>query len=280
MSFFNCNLAGSAGGSGGSGEVVKDLEPVLLWENPNPTAVFEAQTITLDLSEYSGVIIEGKDLAGTEVINRVYVKKGDSDKFCAGLTEAGNSNLTNAFLRNIVVNDTGVVVGKIERTGTTVAYVPLNIYGVRTYIVEVEQSKPVTTGSYQVVEGYTSISNYGTKSYLDVLTNETITGSIADKTIIGSGDDIIIATFANRGTAGTDVGQPFTSANNVKLIPLINGDILNNYIPCKGSGANEEAGGYSSIAILVADDSSKPFSVSGKDGAWTSSSLIKLSKVV
>lgn len=278
MSFFNCNLAGSAGESGGT--VVEELAPVLLWENPNPSAVFEAQTISLELSEYTGVIIEGKDLSGSEVVNRVYVKKGDSDKFCAGLTEADNSNATNAFLRGIVVNDSGVVIGKVERTGTGNGYVPLNIYGVRTYVVEVEQSKPVTTGSYQVVEGYTSISNYGNKSYLDVLTNETITGSIADKTIIGSGDDIIITTFANRAGAGKDVGQPFTSANNVKLIPLINGDILNNYIPCKGSGANEEAGGYSSIAILVADDSSKPFSVSGKDGAWTSSSLFKLSKVV
>lgn len=46
--------------------VTRKLEPKLLWTNPDNTAAFNAQTIELDLSIYSRVIIEFKFAINTD----------------------------------------------------------------------------------------------------------------------------------------------------------------------------------------------------------------------
>ena len=48
-------------GNGGT-TPTEDLEPVLLWTNPNPTAEFTAQTVSLDLTDYAGVF--GRAISG------------------------------------------------------------------------------------------------------------------------------------------------------------------------------------------------------------------------
>lgn len=46
-------------------------DPVLLWENPNPTSKFAAQTVTINYSEYNALLIENVNLHGEG--SRVYV---------------------------------------------------------------------------------------------------------------------------------------------------------------------------------------------------------------
>lgn len=65
-SSFNGQLPVSKGGTGAANAaqaranlgIVDGLGAALLWTNPNPTSTFAEQTISLDLSEYSFVIIE------------------------------------------------------------------------------------------------------------------------------------------------------------------------------------------------------------------------------
>ena len=44
-------------GNGGT-TPTEDLEPVLVWENSNPEAEFAAQTVSLDLTDHAGVLVE------------------------------------------------------------------------------------------------------------------------------------------------------------------------------------------------------------------------------
>lgn len=147
MSFFNCNLTGSAGGSGGA--VVEELAPVLLWENPDPTSVFENQKIELNLTDYAGVIIEYYLDTNNQIIaNRLYVKKDDTfttndnrNNFGAGyegssiVTRALNS-VTDSYVwfRNGLLGDGTQTINN--------GVIPYRIYGVKEYIVEVVTSTP------------------------------------------------------------------------------------------------------------------------------------------
>lgn len=129
--------------------------------------------------------------------------------------------------------------------------------------------KPIT--GYKVSEGYASITGSSIKN---LITGDTIDVNLNSKTIIGTKDDIIIATYATRAIGGSDVGIPYTNINNAVLMIPNDGK---GYIALLGKGANDENGGYSSIAILKSADGSA-FTVTGKDcgGNWNSGSLIKL----
>lgn len=113
----------------------EDLSPVLLWENPNVTESFAAQTISLDLTEYAGVIIDfnqGHTSGTMRLGNRSYLKKTDnfSTRIGAGwVTDSGT-----AYARNIIrVDDAGVQFSQ----GSNIEYnIPIAIYGVKNYIVE------------------------------------------------------------------------------------------------------------------------------------------------
>ena len=60
------SIVGNAVTVGGGG-------PKLLWTNPNPTAAFGAQTVTIDLTAYTGVIIAFRDSA--TVSRYLYIPK-------------------------------------------------------------------------------------------------------------------------------------------------------------------------------------------------------------
>ena len=115
-------------GNGGA-TPTEDLKPVLLWENSNPSVYFDKTNINLDLNNYVGVVIEGKNL-GDESNTRVYIKKDDNN-FCAGV---GNAT-SNGFWTQIVFNNTGISY-TLGRTGTNTGFTPLKIYGVKSYVVE------------------------------------------------------------------------------------------------------------------------------------------------
>ena len=125
-------------GNGGT----EDLSPVLLWENSNPTAEFAAQTISLDLTDYVGVIIEFfKSAAENNLLTRIYVKKTDTAQFGGGFRIDANSTI-GASGRNVTINDSGVeftdgAAGWSVTSVTTLNtdMIPYRIYGVKAYVV-------------------------------------------------------------------------------------------------------------------------------------------------
>ena len=125
-------------GNGGT----KDLEPVLLWENSSPTTAFAAQTISLNLTNYVGVIIEYfKSASENNLLTRIYVKKTDTARFGGGF-RIDDSNTIGASGRNVTINDSGVeftdgAAGWSVTSVTTLNtdMIPYRIYGVKAYVV-------------------------------------------------------------------------------------------------------------------------------------------------
>lgn len=118
-------------GGGSSPVEPVDLSPVLLWTNPNPSSNFTAQTVSVDLTNYSGVIVEFNKTDTSKIVaSRVYAKKTDDLSIfgCGFIADT-------AIARNILaVNNTGVQFGNVN-TGTEVC-IPYKIYGVKEYVVE------------------------------------------------------------------------------------------------------------------------------------------------
>lgn len=126
---------------GGGSSPVEPMEPVLLWTNSNPGATFAAQTVSLDLTEYAGVIIEFNRSGSSDAqtfANRSFIKKGET-----GLG-GGNTASTTSASRNVSCSNTGVTFegGYSGTEANNNAVIPTKIYGVREYVVEVQH--PVT----------------------------------------------------------------------------------------------------------------------------------------
>lgn len=121
MAMFECNVNSNLG-----------TEPTLLWENPNPSAVFAAQTISLDLSEYEGVIVEYKILYSVNQYGRTYVKKNESFISLGGVVTSGSNYEPKG--RKVSANNDGVIFdGGVSAANTTNngAIIPTKIYGVK-----------------------------------------------------------------------------------------------------------------------------------------------------
>lgn len=104
-------------------------EPKLLWQNPNPSSGFGAQTISLDLSEYTGVIVELYEATtDLNVINRTYIRKSEIDWFGGGTVREGH-----ARGRNISVTESGVAFsnGFYDSGMNDATLPPARIYGVK-----------------------------------------------------------------------------------------------------------------------------------------------------
>ena len=130
-------------GGGSSPVEPVDLSPVLLWTNPRPGSAFGAQTVSLDLTEYSGVIIEiNHSDTSQRLATRVYAKKTDNLSVfgCGFIADV-------AITRNILaVNNNGVQFGAVN-TGTEVC-IPSKIYGVKEYVVDSNLSKEIVPSDY------------------------------------------------------------------------------------------------------------------------------------
>ena len=116
-----------------------DLEPVLLWTNSNPTIGFDAQTVSLDLSDYAGVIIEFHQSNASMYGTRAYIKKNDNIN---GITGAGypGAGSSTGLARNVTVTDSGIVFSAgIPNSDNNC--IPNRIYGVKKYVVELDYGK-------------------------------------------------------------------------------------------------------------------------------------------
>lgn len=103
----------------------------LLWTNPQPTKTFSAQTISLNLTEYDGVVVTSKwgnnDDAVVYPTNQALCIKGSS-----ALLEGSRSlNSYNSYGRAFSCDNSGVIfrTGKVSGGDNNSACIPLLIYG-------------------------------------------------------------------------------------------------------------------------------------------------------
>ena len=123
-------------GRGSSPVEPVDLSPVLLWTNPSPGTEFAAQTVSLDLSEYAGVIVEFNANTNTSnypTCTRVFCKKSDPEYFGGGAVPASG-----ALGRTLRITNEGVFFGNGFSAASTAndTAIPTKIYGVKEYVVD------------------------------------------------------------------------------------------------------------------------------------------------
>lgn len=125
----------------------------LLWTNPNPTSSFTEQTISLDLSEYSALVISikgHKSVSGTQEYNTVVIK----NDWVFLTAFSGASYYPRIVIREVSFNDSGVTFKEGYNTSSFNSYsrdndsgIPQKIYGIKmSYIV------PTTVNGLQYVE--------------------------------------------------------------------------------------------------------------------------------
>ena len=143
-------------GNGGT-TPTEDLEPVLLWTNSNPTVTFTPQKVTLDLTNYSGVIIELIQSISSNVLrSRVYYKKTDDFAKLLGSGFRGEEGIS--YARNILkVDNTGIEFGNDGSDNQIV--IPYRIYGVKDYVVEPVNSLQLITTSQNKTVAFTAEDN-------------------------------------------------------------------------------------------------------------------------
>lgn len=112
-------------------------KPKLLWTNPNPSAAFGAQTVSVSLSNYTGVIIKFRD---TDAVSRyIYVPKVTitSDN-CPAVVNPGGTfwRPSSASVRLVTaISDTGITFSSGRFVNSSYdndnVLQPLQIYGVK-----------------------------------------------------------------------------------------------------------------------------------------------------
>lgn len=111
-------------------ELNSNLGAKLLWTNDNPSSNFLGQTITLDLTNYDGVIIEFNVAKSVNsLLTRAYIRKNDNSQY---LSVGGLYNPSNAKSRGrtISVNNNGITLGNGYTDATdNGACIPIKIYG-------------------------------------------------------------------------------------------------------------------------------------------------------
>lgn len=105
----------------------------LLWENPNPTADFEAQTISLDLSDYSFIKILSIRMKNTTdyIVDEGIVGYGGQIKYVSGSTSGSNTDAGVSLWRDFKVstNEVTFLGGWRNNTQRDENAIPLAIYG-------------------------------------------------------------------------------------------------------------------------------------------------------
>ena len=103
----------------------------LLWTNESPTTPFPGQTISLDLTDYDGVIVEyAPNVTNpTKIVSRVKCAKNNS-------SEIGGGNVAALGIARLIrtVDNNGVVFGDCYVSGVDYNnLIPIKIYGYKQY---------------------------------------------------------------------------------------------------------------------------------------------------
>lgn len=178
-------------GNGGTPEPIENLEPVLLWTNSNPTAEFAAQTVSLDLSNYIGVIIECLYSTNNQnLTSRVYIKKGETLIGGCNTESYPNVRLITA------INDEGVSFGVARDSNThNDNVIPYKIYGVKEYIVgpvmgDLLYTNPSPTTEMTAIDidgEYSKYSKIYVEATISTSNNAKLTAIIEKNAAIGGG---------------------------------------------------------------------------------------------
>lgn len=169
-------------------------EPVLLWENPNKSVAFAGQTISMDLSKYSHLLVtaavskaynSGKDYVVTSYIPI------DGTYYTLHTSVSLTANAHNA--RNITAYSDRIVFGDAYATGTknNDSCIPIAVYGVSTEFEVVTKNIAIQEWlTASITTAYTITKDY---EYVTILSGNTVTFSgnigetlVAKQQIIGN----------------------------------------------------------------------------------------------
>lgn len=200
---------------GGEGEAVHANMFVKLWENPNPSASFGPQTITLASDDYDFTLTIARRVAAYQQDICAITPKGDTVVINVGV--AGGSGVTCAWRRLDYVSDTSLsAIDCKTATGTGAA----------------------TTDNTQLIP----IAIYGFKKSIDITAIVSEVSTDATKCIMSDGvtsvEDAISDGLDYANAINVTVGTPFTPTKNG--IYIISGETSNttNYLRLKDDGLN------------------------------------------
>lgn len=139
------------------------LEPVLLWTNTSPSSIFAAQTISLDLSNYAGVLVESNsNISSADYGTRIYCKIGETKMLGRG-TNATASLYKGGSSRAVTVSANGVTFADCWMASTlgNDDNIPVKIYGVKKVVVEpVSPAQPLS--DYHIISGTSEVQAIAT----------------------------------------------------------------------------------------------------------------------
>lgn len=115
-------------------------KPTLVWTNPNPTAQFPEQTVAMDLSGYTHVMIYYTFTEGTSARESKLVKVGDRASLSIFATSNDNRSSAATFMntasRDVVTSQSSIIFGSGNMTYAGGAYpgwgnrcIPLEVWG-------------------------------------------------------------------------------------------------------------------------------------------------------
>lgn len=127
---------------GGQGNAISNkTRPFIvpLWENPDETSSFSAQTISLDLTEFDAVLVTARVSTTAAAKSSLVVVKDQGDFMITTIRNFPDASALQFTRRNISATDTGVTIsaGTAKSTTSTSAgstnngyCVPVMIYGI------------------------------------------------------------------------------------------------------------------------------------------------------
>ena len=118
-------------------EISEGVQMELLWENASPTSEFAAQTIELNLGEFSHVLLESIERISS-VANQEQEHYGTLSKIGAGICPNGNVGVYGLGYRRFTTNEDSIIFEdgffwstSWKPTLNNVLCVPLKIYGIK-----------------------------------------------------------------------------------------------------------------------------------------------------
>lgn len=155
-------------GGGSSPVEPEDLSPVLLWTNPSPNNVFAETSLTLDLSNYTTILVEYGSRTKNQpdcVISGWYCKVIDlpnTNRPNTNVIATDNSNTVSGRKIWYEPSTKALTIGANYGTNeSNNQAIPFNIYGVKDYVVEPVSPLKTVTKTYSVPVG-TSLADIGT----------------------------------------------------------------------------------------------------------------------
>ena len=104
----------------------------LVWENPNPTSSFAAQTIDVDLTDYDWFAIETRWSTSSDLVIPLCIYKVDESRHIISLSnDASNRTGGRQFTYSISNQSISFEGGYYNGSSSNVNVIPIAIYGIK-----------------------------------------------------------------------------------------------------------------------------------------------------